>query len=94
MGTAEPFGEPENSGAKLHVPDGLCVDDRGRLYVANNSAEVSAVVILASDGRCAGQIPVPAPPSNCSFGGEDRRTLYLTTLHALYEVRVDTPGLP
>jgi len=94
VGTAEPFGESGDGQAKLHVPDGLCVDDRGRLYVANNSADVSAIVILDSSGRFAGRIPVPEPPSNCSFGGEDRRTLYVTTLHALYEIRVDTPGLP
>jgi len=62
--------------------------------VANNSADVRAIVILDSKGRFAGRIPIPEPPSNCSFGGEDRRTLYVTTLHALYEVRVDTPGLP
>ena len=81
-------------GGKLHVPDGLCTDDRGRVYVANNSADVSAIQIFESDGRYAGQIPMPAPPSNCTFGGPDRRTLYVTTLHAVYEVRMETPGLP
>ena len=94
VGAAEPFGVLGDGQAKLHVPDGLCVDDRGRLYVANNSAEVSAIVILDGQGRFAGRIPFPAPPSNCTFGGQDRRTLYVTTLHAVYEVRVDTAGLP
>ena len=78
----------------MHVPDGLCTDDRGRIYVANNSDDVSAIEVFDSDGRYAGKIAIPAPPSNCTFGGADRRTLYVTTLHAVYEVRVETPGLP
>jgi gluconolactonase len=94
VGAAEPFGVAGDSRARLQVPDGLCVDDLGRLYVANNSADASAIVILDSKGHFAGRIPFPVPPSNCTFGGEDRRTLYVTTLHAIYEVRVDTPGLP
>lgn len=95
VGSAEPFGSIENDlRSRLHAPDGLCVDDHGRVYVTNNSSEASAIVILSSDGRFAGRIPFPVPPSNCTFGGDDRRTLYVTTLHALYEVSVETPGLP
>lgn len=90
VGSPEPFGAE----VALKVPDGLCVDDRGRVFVTNNSDEVSAVVVLDEDGRPAGKIVIPARPSNCTFGGKDRRTLYVTTLHAIYEVRVDTPGLP
>lgn len=92
VGAAKPFAE--NAGVKLHVPDGICIDDHGRVYVANNSTDVSAILIFESDGRFAARIPFPVPPSNCSFGGADRRTLYVTTLHALYEVRMATPGLP
>jgi gluconolactonase len=95
VGSPEPFA---NAGAtpesKVHIPDGLCVDDLGRIYVTNNSAEVSAIVIFDRDGRPAGRVPFPVPPSNCTFGGADRRTLYVTTLHAIYEARIDAPGLP
>jgi gluconolactonase len=95
VGTAAPFADSASvPGGKLHVPDGLCVDDRARVYVANNSDDVSAIEVFDSDGHFAGKIAIPAPPSNCSFGGADRRTLYVTTLHAVYEVRVETPGLP
>jgi gluconolactonase len=95
VGSPEPFGlAQDDPQARLHVPDGLCVDDRGRLYVANNSTEVSAIVVLDNAGHLAGRIAFPAPPSNCTFGGADRRTLYVTTLHAVYEVPMQTPGLP
>ncbi len=95
VGAAAPFVDSGNvPGGKLHVPDGLCIDDRARVYVTNNSDEVSAILVFDSDGRFAGKIPIPHPPSNCTFGGPDRRTLYVTTLHAIYEVPVETPGLP
>ncbi len=95
VGAPEPFGDAKDDPrARLHVPDGLCVDDRGRVYVTNNSAEASAIVVLDSAGRFVERIHLPAPPSNCTFGGADRRTLYVTTLHALYEVPMTTPGLP
>ncbi len=93
VGEAEVFGGG-SAAPPVRVPDGLCVDDLGRVYVANNSPEVSALVVFTPDGAFAGRIPVPAPPSNCTFGGSDRRTLYITTLHALYEARAATPGLP
>jgi gluconolactonase len=93
VGSPQPFGDGDERG-RLHVPDGLCVDDRGRVYVANNSTEVSAIVVFDGTGRFVERIPFPSPPSNCTFGGSDRRTLYVTTLHALYEVAMGIPGLP
>jgi gluconolactonase len=76
------------------VPDGICVDDTGRLYVTNNADDVKAIAVFDRDGRWLGRIPLPAAPSNCTFGGPDRRTMYVTTLHAIYELRMPTPGLP
>jgi gluconolactonase len=81
-------------GGLFKVPDGICVDDAGSLYIPNNSDAVKAVQVFAPDGHYTGAIPIPDRPSNCSFGGPDRRTLYVTTLHAIYEVRVPVPGLP
>lgn len=95
VGNPEPFGTLDPTPqSKLHVPDGLCVDDLGRVYVTNNSSDVNAIIIFDKDGRYFGRIQLPVPPSNCTFGGADRRTIFVTTLHALYEVQVDTPGLP
>ncbi|MFL5306547.1 MAG: SMP-30/gluconolactonase/LRE family protein, partial [Polyangia bacterium] len=76
------------------VPDGICVDDTGNLYVANNADDVKAIVVFDAAGHQLGRIPFPVAPSNCTFGGDDRRTMYVTTLHALYEVAMPTPGLP
>jgi len=76
------------------VPDGICIDDSGNLYVANNSDEIKAIEVFDAAGQLLGRIPFPVAPSNFTFGGGDRRTLYVTTLHAVYEVRVPVPGLP
>jgi gluconolactonase len=76
------------------VPDGICIDDSGNLYVANNSDEIRAIIVFDSAGRVLGRLPFPVAPSNCSFGGSDRKTLYVTTLHALYQVQMPIAGLP
>ena len=81
-------------GGLFRVPDGICVDDSGAFYVANNSDDVRAIQVFAPDGRFLGGIPIPERPSNCTFGGPDRRTLFVTTLHAIYAVDVPPPGLP
>jgi gluconolactonase len=76
------------------VPDGICVDDTGNLYIANNDDAIKAILVFDPAGHGLGRIPIPFRPSNCSFGGADRRTLYVTTLHTVYEVRMPAPGLP
>lgn len=81
-------------GGRFRVLDGICVDDSGTLYVANNSDEVKAIQVFSPDGKFLGGIPIPERPSNCTFGGPARRTMFVTTLHAIYSVEVPTPGLP
>lgn len=87
----DPARVPEG---RFKVPDGICVDDAGDLYVANNDDSVRAIEVFTREGQYLGDIVLPDRPSNCTFGGIDRRTLYVTTLHAVYKARVATPGLP
>jgi sugar lactone lactonase YvrE len=78
----------------LKVPDGICVDDAGDLYVPNNDDSLKDIAVFDPAGHPLGRIAMPFRPSNCTFGGADRRTMYVTTLHAVYEVHVPTPGAP
>ena len=88
-------------------PDGAAVDAEGFYYVA--MYEGHRLAKIAPDGRCVAYIetPVQCPTMPC-FGGEDLRTLFITTsahgrsateLQALphsgciFAMRVDTPGL-
>ncbi|MGA1797279.1 glycosyl hydrolase family 28-related protein [Sphingomonas sp. 4RDLI-65] len=54
----------------------------GRVYVANGE-----VFVYAADGREQGRIDVPQRPLQLLFGGEDGRTLFILTHHALYTAR-------
>ena len=77
-------------------PDGLAVDQRGRVIVANPGLGVAWVlndkaepeVVLRS---CAG-----ASLTNVAFGGPDRKTLYCTesVSGSVLSATLDAPGLP
>jgi gluconolactonase len=70
--------------------DGMAVDDAGNLYVTANSG----VTVYKPSGMAWGTIPVPEVPTNCTFGGSDRKTLYITARTSLYRVTLNVPGLP
>lgn len=70
--------------------DGMAMDDEGNLYVT----KVGGILVVRPDGTPWGEFALPANPTNCSFGGADRKTLYITTFPALYRVELGVPGLP
>jgi gluconolactonase len=76
-------------------PDGMAFDVEGRLFVAHYGG--SRVDVLDAAGAIVDRIDVPGRnPTNCAFGGPDRRTLVITEVEtgSLYQVRVRVPGLP
>lgn len=78
--------------------DGMAVDDLGNLYVA----ATAGVLVFDKTGAALGTITIPqGAPSNCTFGGADRKTLYITSnlggnsaVTGLYQIRLNVPGLP
>jgi gluconolactonase len=70
-------------------PDGMKVDIRGNLYVTNNT---SAVQVLDREGMHLGDIVTPEPASNCGFGGDDNRTLFITAETSVYRVQTKVQG--
>jgi gluconolactonase len=68
--------------------DGMAIDSMGRLYVAT----AAGVQVIDAKGRHLGIIRLPAVARNIAFAGPDRRSLYLTTLEALYRVRTVSQG--
>jgi gluconolactonase len=68
--------------------DGMAVDDAGNVYVAADAG----VKVYKPNGMTWGTIAVPEVPSNCTFGGPDRKTLYLTAKTSLYRVALNVPG--
>lgn len=70
------------------APDGIRCDAEGRLY---SSAKVG-IQVFNPDGKLIGKILVPETPANLCFGGEDRKTLYITARTGLYGVKVLVAG--
>jgi gluconolactonase len=85
-------------------PDGLKQDQQGRLYVAaglnkpNPPFEPAAdvrggIYVLDPEGKRLAFLPVPTDEvTNCAFGGDDLKTLYITGGGTLYSIRTTTPG--
>jgi gluconolactonase len=69
-------------------PDGMAHDIHGNVY-----ATYRGMVILRPDGTIIGRIPVPEKPSNCTFGGPDHTTLYITARTSLYALAMAVPGM-
>ncbi len=70
--------------------DGMAVDDAGNVYVATDAG----VQVYKPNGMTWGTIALPEVPSNCTFGGPDRKTLYITATTSLYRVALTIPGRP
>ena len=106
-GTLGPAREWWRSSPGDGLPDGLCTDEAGRVWIAHwDGGCVSCHE--PTQGRLLGRIPVPTPRvTSCTFGGEDLCTLYITTARtglsaaalaaqplagALFSVRLSQPG--
>jgi len=70
-------------------PDGMKVDIRGNLYVTNNTLVVQ---VYDSEGIHLGDIVTPEPASNCGFGGDNNRTLFITAATSVYRVQMKVQG--
>ena len=84
-------------------PDGLKQDQAGRLYVAAglnkpNAAEPAeevkgGIYVFSPEGELLEFLAVPRDEvTNCAFGGDDLKTLYITAGGAIYSIRTTTPG--
>lgn len=67
-------GEPQGS----FGGDGLAVDADGRLYVTGGAG----IYVFDASGEQLGVIPTPRRAITATFGGPDRKTLYIGTLGA------------
>jgi sugar lactone lactonase YvrE len=85
------------------VPDGSAMDEDGYLWNCRFSG--GCILRISPAGEVAETIPMPVSNiTNCSFGGSDRRTLYITTASlraggdarlagGLFAMRTAIPGL-
>jgi gluconolactonase len=67
--------------------DGMTLDERGNLYVTTAS-----VLVYSPKGHLLHTIKVPQRPSNVTFGGKDRKTLFITARTAVYALDMAVRG--
>jgi gluconolactonase len=70
-------------------PDGMKVDDDGRLWTTG----AGGVWVVQADGRRLGVLSIPENPANIAFGGPAFGTLYLTARTSLYAVETTVRGI-
>jgi gluconolactonase len=78
-------------GPEPGVPDGMKVDVEGNVYCGG----AGGIWIMDQTGKKLGRIVHGAPATtNIGFGGDDWKTLYVTSRNHLGSVKVKIPGVP
>jgi len=76
--------------------DGMCLDSDGNIIACAGSTESGPgpmIYVFAPNGRVLETHPFPGTkPTNCTFGDDDRQTLYVTGNARLYRTRTDRSG--
>ncbi len=84
-------------------PDGMAMDEQGRLYVAGGLNEPNlpqetdekpgGIYVFSREGKLLLVILIPVDEvTNCTFGGADLKTLYITAGGTLWKVRTRAAG--
>jgi gluconolactonase len=79
------------------------LDQQGNLWIAAGLNRIrgphetdtvpAGVYVVSSDGELHGRIPIPEDMvTNLTFGGADRKTLYVTAGRNLYRMQIGVPG--
>lgn len=79
-------GEDELDG---RGPDGMALDEHGNIY-----ATYKSLVVVSPAGEMIGRLPLDEKPANCTFGGADGRTLFVTARTSLYSAAAKVAGAP
>ena len=69
-------------------PDGMAVDEFGDIYVTGGGG----VRVVTPEGTLLGTIEIPGSATNCTFGGADGRTLFVTAPPMVYRVPLKVKG--
>ncbi len=75
---------------KLAAPegsDGMTLDEKGNLYLTRGG-----VVVYSPAGKKIATIETPERPANVTFGGKDRKTLFITARTGFYSLRMNVRG--
>lgn len=91
---------------KTRGPDGMKLDEQGRLYVAaglnrqnppyeTQEKPTAGIYVFSAAGELLEFVAIPRDETtNCGFGGDDLKTLYVTAGGSLWSIRTTVPGKP
>ena len=68
--------------------DGMMLDEKGNVYLTSKKG----IEIFDAAGKALGIIQVPEEPANVTFGGKERKTLFMTARTGLYAVQMKVRG--
>ena len=88
LGGGELFVDMRND-RRQGVPDGMKVDEAGRLW----STGPGGVWVVAPNGALLGVLRIPEGTANCCFGGTDFSTLYVTAFTSVYRIETTVRGI-
>jgi gluconolactonase len=69
------------------APDGMKVDEHGNIFAAGQGG----ILVLSPQGKLLGYFSMGVPTANCGWG-EDGSTLFITSNHNLYRIKLSTKG--
>ena len=69
--------------------DGMTIDQEGNVYCAG----ATAVWVWDAAGHLLETIECPTRPINATFGGDDRKTLFITCFDGVYALPMSTSGV-
>jgi gluconolactonase len=72
--------------------DGMVLDIEGNIYLTAGKGELAGVYIFTPDGEQLCFVATGEAPGNCTFGGRELRTLYITATSSLYAIDLAIPG--
>jgi gluconolactonase len=68
--------------------DGLTIDSSGNLYITS----AMGIQVVSPEGKILGVIAFPEQPANVTFGGAERKTLYVTARKSVYSAVMEATG--
>ncbi len=70
--------------------DGMALDEKGNVYTTGDTA----IQVYNQDGKKIEEIAIPERPSNMTFGGKERKTLFITARTSVYTLDMTVRGAP
>jgi gluconolactonase len=72
--------------------DGMSVDAKGNIWGMAGSGDKGGLYVFSPEGKQLAFVPTTETPTNCCFGGKDRKMLYVTAGKSLYRMPVNVEG--